>query len=236
MIELIIENLSVNIGNKKIIDSISTTFKTKELVLLLGRNGSGKSTFLKALAGLTKYSGKIFTSTNEKHYLVTGYIFQNPETQIIGSTVWEDVIFGLENIGLARDEIKKRAEKALKIVGLYKFKDLDPYVLSGGQKQKLAIASILSMEPYFLLLDEPTAMLDKHDRKIIKILIKELKKLNIGVILATHHSNFFFDIADRIIFLSNGKIVFDGKTNNYTELIGKLFSKEGDVFGFNLSH
>lgn len=219
-----------------IIDRISISFKTNEIVLLLGRNGSGKSTFLKALASLQKYSGKIYTSEGKDPYLETGYVFQNPETQIIGSTVWEDVIFGLENIGLPRDEIKKRAEKALKIVGLYKLKDIDPLNLSGGQKQKLAIASILSMEPSFLLLDEPTAMLDKHDRKIIKNLIEELKKLNIGIIIATHHADLFLDITDRILFLSNGKIIFDGKINNYFDLVNRFYHKEGDVYGTNKTY
>ncbi|MDK2886350.1 MAG: energy-coupling factor transport system ATP-binding protein [Thermosipho sp. (in: thermotogales)] len=180
---------------------------------------------------MQNYSGKIFTSNGEDPYLVTGYVFQNPETQIIGSTVWEDVIFGLENIGLNRQEIKKRAEKALKIVGLYNIKDTDPLNLSGGQKQKLAIASILSMEPSFLLLDEPTAMLDKHDRKIIKNLIHELKKLDIGIIIATHHVDLFLEISDRIIFLSNGKIIFDGKINNYLDFVRRFYNKEGDFHG-----
>ncbi|MBO8161547.1 MAG: ABC transporter ATP-binding protein [Thermosipho sp. (in: Bacteria)] len=217
-------------------DSVSLTLHTNELILLLGRNGSGKSTFLKALAGLLNYKGEIITSNGLDHYFVTGYVFQNPETQIIGSTVWEDVIFGLENIGLPREEIKARAEKALKIVGLYRFKDFDPYNLSGGQKQKLAIASILSMEPDFLLLDEPTAMLDKHDRKIIKSLILELKKLNIGIILATHHANLFFDIADRVLYLENKKIVYDGDIDQFMELMGNLFKNEGDIHGFNYSY
>lgn len=204
--------------------------------MLLGRNGSGKSTFLKSLAGLQKYNGMVYTSEDKDPYLETGYVFQNPETQIIGSTVWEDVIFGLENIGLQRDEIKQRAEKALKIVGLYKLKDIDPLNLSGGQKQKLAIASILSMEPSFLLLDEPTAMLDKHDRKIIKNLIGELKKLDIGIIIATHHADLFLDISDRIIFLHNGKIIFDGKINNYFEIVNKFYNKEGGVIGTNKTY
>lgn len=204
--------------------------------MLLGRNGSGKSTFLKSLAGLQKYNGMVYTSEDKDPYLETGYVFQNPETQIIGSTVWEDVIFGLENIGLPRDEIKQRAEKALKIVGLYKLKDIDPLNLSGGQKQKLAIASILSMEPSFLLLDEPTAMLDKHDRKIIKNLIGELKKLDIGIIIATHHADLFLDISDRIIFLHNGKIIFDGKINNYFEIVNKFYNKEGGVIGTNKTY
>lgn len=143
--------------------------------------------------------------------MVTGYVFQNPETQILGSTVWEDVIFGLENIGLNREEIESRANEVLNITGLYNMKNADPYSLSGGQKQKLAIASILAMRPKFLLLDEPTAMLDKDDRKIIKELIKDLKKMEIGIILATHHPDIFYDISDRVICMENGNIKVDSR-------------------------
>ncbi|EKF48843.1 cobalt ABC transporter ATPase [Thermosipho africanus H17ap60334] len=163
--------------NKKIIGPINIKFKTNELVLLLGHNGSGKTTFLKALAGVVNFKGEIISSDGKPFYMATGYVFQNPETQIVGSTVWEDVIFGLENIGLKREEIEERAVETLKITGLLDYKDFDPYSLSGGQKQKLAISSILAMRPKFLLLDEPTAMLDKYDRMIIKRLIEQLKKL-----------------------------------------------------------
>ncbi len=142
--------------------------------------------------------------------MATGYVFQNPETQIVGSTVWEDVIFGLENIGLKREEIEKRALETLKTTGLLDYKDFDPYSLSGGQKQKLAISSILAMRPKFLLLDEPTAMLDKYDRMIIKRLIEQLKKTGIGIILATHHVEIFYDIADRVILMKDGLVKYDG--------------------------
>ncbi|QTA38974.1 ABC transporter ATP-binding protein [Thermosipho ferrireducens] len=196
---------------------MTLTLKTKEVALLLGENGSGKSTLLKVLAGLYPYKGTISCTGNADHSDVTGYVFQNPETQIIGSTVWEDVIFGLENIGLKKEEIKKRAEWVLKVVGLYEFKDKDPFLLSGGQKQKLAIASILAMRPEFLLLDEPTAMLDKYDRTAVKELIKEIIRLQKGIIIATHHAEFFFDIAQRVIVLSRGKIIYDGFIENLPE-------------------
>ncbi|WP_241229973.1 energy-coupling factor ABC transporter ATP-binding protein [Thermosipho globiformans] len=185
-------------------------FKTNELVLLLGHNGSGKTTFLKALAGVVNFKGEIISSDGKPFYMATGYVFQNPETQIVGSTVWEDVIFGLENIGLKREEIEKRALETLKTTGLLDYKDFDPYSLSGGQKQKLAISSILAMRPKFLLLDEPTAMLDKYDRMIIKRLIEQLKKTGIGIILATHHVEIFYDIADRVILMKDGLVKYDG--------------------------
>ncbi|WP_184619838.1 energy-coupling factor ABC transporter ATP-binding protein [Thermosipho japonicus] len=197
--------------NKKIIGPINIKFKTNELVLLLGHNGSGKTTFLKALAGVVNFKGEIISSDGKPFYMATGYVFQNPETQIVGSTVWEDVIFGLENIGLEREEIEKRALETLKTTRLLDYKDFDPYSLSGGQKQKLAISSILAMRPKFLLLDEPTAMLDKYDRMIIKRLVEQLKKTGIGIILATHHVEIFNDIADRVILMKDGLVKYDGE-------------------------
>ncbi|MDK2900221.1 MAG: energy-coupling factor transport system ATP-binding protein [Thermosipho sp. (in: thermotogales)] len=212
--------------NKKIIGPINIKFKTNELVLLLGHNGSGKTTFLKALAGVVNFKGEIISSDGKPFYMATGYVFQNPETQIVGSTVWEDVIFGLENIGLEREEIEKRALETLKTTGLLNYKDFDPYSLSGGQKQKLAISSILAMRPKFLLLDEPTAMLDKYDRMIIKRLIEQLKKTGIGIILATHHVEIFYDIADRIILMKDGLVKYDGAA---LEKVLREYYEEGGV-------
>lgn len=212
--------------NKKIIGPINIKFKTNELVLLLGHNGSGKTTFLKALAGVVNFKGEIISSDGKPFYMATGYVFQNPETQIVGSTVWEDVIFGLENIGLEREEIEERAVETLKTTGLLNYKDFDPYSLSGGQKQKLAISSILAMRPKFLLLDEPTAMLDKYDRMIIKRLIEQLKKTGIGIILATHHVEIFYDIADRIILMKDGLVKYDGAA---LEKVLREYYEEGGV-------
>ncbi|ACJ74699.1 ABC-type cobalt transport system, ATPase component [Thermosipho africanus TCF52B] len=212
--------------NKKIIGPINIKFKNNELVLLLGHNGSGKTTFLKALAGVVNFKGEIISSDGKPFYMATGYVFQNPETQIVGSTVWEDVIFGLENIGLEREEIEKRALETLKTTGLLNYKDFDPYSLSGGQKQKLAISSILAMRPKFLLLDEPTAMLDKYDRMIIKRLIEQLKKTGIGIILATHHVEIFYDIADRIILMKDGLVKYDGAA---LEKVLREYYEEGGV-------
>ncbi|ABR31732.1 energy-coupling factor ABC transporter ATP-binding protein [Thermosipho melanesiensis] len=192
-------------------ENVNTIFHKNELVLLLGHNGSGKSTLLKAMAGLVNFSGEINTENNLPHYLLTGYVFQNPETQIIGSTVWEDVIFGLENLGLKKEEIKKRAMEILKITGLLEFKDIEPHNLSGGQKQKLAISSILVMKPDYLLLDEPLTMLDKNDRKVIKELIGNLKKIGLGIIIATHLPEAFLDISDRVIIMDRGNIVKDSR-------------------------
>ncbi|ANQ53122.1 ABC transporter [Thermosipho affectus] len=214
---MIVKNLEVFYGNKRVLGKIDTKFSKDEFVLLLGYNGSGKSTFLKALSGLVNYSGEIIVEGNHPHYFVTGYVFQNPETQIIGSTVWEDVIFGLENLGLDREEIRKRAQKVLKITGLYDFKHMEPHNLSGGQKQKLAISSILVMEPEYLLLDEPLSMLDKNDRQVLKELIFDLKKMGMGIIVATHNPEVFLEFSNRAIFMDKGTIVKD--SNDVLEVV-----------------
>ncbi len=219
MLELLLRNMSIYHGKKKIMSNVSTYFETGEIVMIVGPNGSGKSTILRALAGLIDYTGEVvlpegYTDITE----LTGYVFQNPETQIIGSTVWEDVIFGLENIGLPKSEMEIRAKYVLELLELSELRNSDPYYLSGGQKQRLAIASILALEPEFLLLDEVTAMLDKNGKSEVLDAIIRLREMGKGVILATHELNLFLPIADRCIYLHNGSIVFDGEPIDGVEL------------------
>ncbi|MFN6992454.1 MAG: energy-coupling factor ABC transporter ATP-binding protein, partial [Fervidobacterium sp.] len=185
--EIILKNVSVNIRDRAILKSISTSFRSGEIVLVIGENGSGKSTLLKVLGGIVEYKGEILLPEGyEEISLLTGYVFQNPETQIIGSTVFEDVVFGLENIGLSRKEMERRVHYVLDLLELSHLKSFDPYYLSGGQKQRLAIASILALEPEFLLLDEVTAMLDKNGKKEVITAIEKLKTLGKGIVVASH--------------------------------------------------
>jgi len=207
--------------------NVSTYFETGEITMVIGPNGSGKSTLLKALAGLVKYEGEIllpegYESVDE----LTGYVFQNPETQIIGSTVFEDVIFGLENIGLPPGEIDRRANYVLELLELSNLRDSDPYYLSGGQKQRLAIASILALEPMFLLLDEVTAMLDKNGKREVLEAIVRLKNLNKGIVIATHELDLFSQIADRCIYIRDGRIVFDGQPADGIEMYKREMGAE----------
>lgn len=209
--EIILRNVSVTIHNKNILKSISTNFKSGEIVLVIGENGSGKSTLLKVLAGLADYKGEIqLPSGCEDISLLTGYVFQNPETQIVGSTVFEDVLFGLENIGLSKEEMERRIEYVLGLLELSHLKTYDPYYLSGGQKQRLAIASVLALEPEFLLLDEVTAMLDKNGKIEVIRAIEKLKALGKGIIVASHELNLFSNIADTCVYIEEGRIVFEG--------------------------
>lgn len=225
--QVIVRHLSVYHSGVPVLMNISTYFETGEITMVIGPNGSGKSTLLKALAGLVKYKGEIllpegYESVDE----LTGYVFQNPETQIIGSTVFEDVIFGLENIGLPPAEIERRANYVLELLELSNLRDSDPYYLSGGQKQRLAIASILALEPMFLLLDEVTAMLDKNGKREVLEAIVRLKNLNKGIVVATHELDLFSQIADRCIYIRDGRIVFDGQPADGIEMYKREMGAE----------
>jgi len=223
-LEFYLKNLSVYHGKKRVINNVSTYFETGKITMIIGPNGSGKSTVLKALSGLVDFYGKVSLPDGYNDIAeITGYVFQNPETQIIGSTVWEDVIFGLENIGLSKEEMDKRGNYVLGLLELSNLRDFDPYYLSGGQKQRLAIASILALEPEFLLLDEVTAMLDKNGKREVLNAIVRLKETGKGVILATHELDLFLPVVDRCIYISGGNIVFDGEpidgVNMYRQMV-----------------
>jgi len=182
-----------------------------ETVCLVGPNGSGKSTLLKIIAGLLSPSeGAVLldgrTVTREGLRSLVGYVFQNPENQIVGSTVIEDVVFGLENLGIPRKEMLRRANRVLECVKLHGLENRAPGTLSGGQKQRLALASILAMEPRFLALDEPTSMIDLKGKSEVLLILEELKRSGHGIVLATHDPG-EMSLCDRIILLDEGEIV-----------------------------
>jgi len=156
-------------------------------------------------------------------------VFQNPDNQIIGVVVEEDVAFGPENLGVPKKEIIKRVEESLKAVGMYEFKDYSPNKLSGGQKQRVAIAGTLAMRPKCIVLDEPTAMLDPSGRKeVIEALHKLNKEDNITIILITHFMVETID-ADKIFVMDNGKIVMEGTPKEIFSQVDKLKEYSLDV-------
>lgn len=223
-----IENLSFEYSNFnqdeknthqfKAIDNLSLKIEEGSFVAILGHNGSGKSTLAKHLSGiLNNFTGSIFIngldlSKQENIWEIRkqiGTIFQNPDNQIVASIVEDDIAFGVENLGIERSEILKRIDFALDCVGMTMHKKSFVSNLSGGQKQKIAIAGILAMMPKCIVLDEPTAMLDPIGRKsIIKTIKKLNKELGITIILITHYMEEVID-ADRIIIMEKGKIVLD---------------------------
>lgn len=213
-----VENITFSYQNHKVFNNLSFSIKKGEYFCIIGKNGSGKSTLAKLLAGLIfsqegsiKISG--YDTKNPKDLLeirkLVGIIFQNPENQIITTTVFDEVVFGLENLAIPREHIKKIAENSLKTVGLFEYKDRLTYQLSGGEKQRLAIASILAMGTDILIFDEATSMLDPVGKKQILKLMKELNSQGKTIIHITHDRNDILE-ASKVIVLSEGEIKYQG--------------------------
>ncbi|MGN0418434.1 energy-coupling factor transporter ATPase [Anaerostipes faecalis] len=201
------------------IDDIDISVEKGEFIAILGKNGSGKSSLAKHINGLLMpTSGTVYVKgmdTKDRKNLLkirqsAGIVFQNPDNQIVGTIVEEDVAFGPENMGASVEDIWKRVTRALEGVGMTAYKEASPNHLSGGQKQRVAIAGIMAMEPECIILDEPTAMLDPKGREHVLSLVKELnQEKNITIIMVTHHMEEVL-FANRIIVMDHGKIAMDG--------------------------
>lgn len=207
------------IGSHRAIDEINLEIQSGQFIAILGHNGSGKSTLAKHMnAILTPTGGTMWvdgkdTSKEEHIWDVrqsAGMVFQNPDNQIIGTVVEEDVGFGPENLGVPTDEIWERVEQSLRAVGMIEYRHHSPNKLSGGQKQRVAIAGVVAMRPKCIVLDEPTAMLDPNGRKEVLRAVEELrKKEKVTVILITHYMEEVLG-ADRVIVMDKGHVVMDG--------------------------
>ncbi|SHN36693.1 energy-coupling factor transporter ATPase [Gracilibacillus kekensis] len=200
-----------------VLKNFNLTIEQGQTVAVLGHNGSGKSTVSKLVNGLlTPQSGeilvndtKIRTSNVWEIRKNVGMVFQNPENQFVGTTVRDDVAFGLENRGIPRDEMEQRIKQSLMNVGMEQYMDHEPHHLSGGQKQRIAIASVMAIKPEILLLDEATSMLDPKGRKEILATIQTLKKHGkMTMVMITHDLNEIV-LADRIIVMNKGNIYLD---------------------------
>ena len=220
------------------IDDVSIEIKEGEFVAVLGHNGSGKSTFAKQLdAILLPTDGTVWiqgldTSKEENLWEVrkkTGMVFQNPDNQIIGNIVEEDVGFGPENMGIPTDEIWKRVDESLEAVGMTAYRMKSPNKLSGGQKQRVAIAGVMAMRPQCIVLDEPTAMLDPNGRREVVKTVHELNRQEgITVVLITHYMEEVIH-ADRVIVMDDGRVVMDGTPREIFSRVEELKSYRLDV-------
>ena len=220
------------------VDNVNIDIKAGDFVAVLGHNGSGKSTFAKHLNALvmptegTVYGDGMDTKDADNTLKVrqtAGMVFQNPDNQIVGTLVDEEVGFGPENIGVPTEEIWERVEKSLKAVGMYKFRNASPNKLSGGQKQRVAIAGIVAMKPKCIVLDEPTAMLDPLGRKEVIHVLHELnKKEGVTIILITHYMEEVID-ADHVFVMDNGKVVMEGTPRQIFSQVDKLKELRLDV-------
>lgn len=225
-------------GITKAVDNVSIDIKQGDFVAVLGHNGSGKSTFAKHLNALvmptegTVWVDGMDTREEENTLKVrqtAGMVFQNPDNQIVGTLVDEEVGFGPENIGVPTEEIWERVEKSLKAVGMYAFRNQSPNKLSGGQKQRVAIAGIVAMKPKCIVLDEPTAMLDPLGRKDVLNVLHELNRQeNVTVILITHYMEEVIDI-DKLYVIDDGKLVMSGTPREIFSQVEKLKKLRLDV-------
>ena len=225
-------------GITKAVDNVSIDIKQGDFVAVLGHNGSGKSTFAKHLNALvmptegTVWVDGMDTREEENTLKVrqtAGMVFQNPDNQIVGTLVDEEVGFGPENIGVPTEEIWERVEKSLKAVGMYAFRNQSPNKLSGGQKQRVAIAGIVAMKPKCIVLDEQTAMLDPLGRKDVLNVPHELNRQeNVTVILITHYMEEVIDI-DKLYVMDDGKLVMSGTPREIFSQVEKLKELRLDV-------
>ncbi|MBU3111682.1 energy-coupling factor transporter ATPase [Clostridium lacusfryxellense] len=208
---------------KKAIDDVSIEIKQGEFIALIGHTGSGKSTLIQHINGLLKpTSGRLLIDDidiTKKNVKLTnirkkvGLVFQYPEYQLFEETIEKDIAFGPHNLGLDNDEINKRVQRAMKIVGLdyEEYKDKSPFEISGGQKRRVAIAGVIAMEPKILILDEPTAGLDPKGRDDILGKILELYNQNdMTIILVSHSMEDVAKVANRILVMDKGKCILDG--------------------------
>jgi energy-coupling factor transport system ATP-binding protein len=199
-----------------------------EFVSIIGPNGAGKSTLCYALAGFVPHffkgeiSGSIEVdgkesskSTLDEWVLNVGLAFQNPFNQISGAkyTVFEEIAFGLENIGVPRDEMKSRVEDAMALTGIRDLADRSPYSLSGGQQQRVALTSILVMRPKLLVLDEPTSQMDPIGTREVFGTIRKMAEEGMTVVLVEHKVEWIAEFADRVIALKDGSVLLEGKPN-----------------------
>lgn len=220
------------------IDRVNLEIEKGSFVAVLGHNGSGKSTFAKHINGIllpsegTVWVSGMDTAEEEKIWEVrktAGMVFQNPDNQIIGNIVEEDVGFGPENLGVPTEEIWKRVDKSLQAVGMAIYRKKSPNRLSGGQKQRVAIAGVMAMKPECIVLDEPTAMLDPNGRKEVIQTVHELNRQEgITVLLITHYMEEVTE-ADRVLVMDGGHVVMDGTPREIFSQVEKLHEYRLDV-------
>ncbi len=205
-------------GSVQALDQVSLRINPAEFVAIIGQNGSGKTTLAKHIVGLLKpTAGRVMLAGRERAALrpaqaasLVGYVFQNPDHQIFAGTVGEEVAFGPRNFGLPADEIERRCERVLKAVGLEAMRDKDPFLLGRGERQRLAVASILVLEPRLLILDEPTTGLDYPQQRRMMELISELNRAGTAIVIITHTPWLVAEYARRAVLMRQGRKLFDG--------------------------
>jgi len=223
------------VGAKKAaILGIDLSIKENEFILLTGPSGCGKTSLCRCLNGLIPnfYQGEwtgelhvdglsVTTQLTSELSRKVGYVFQNPENQLFALTVEKDIAFGPENLGLTREEIRRRVDEAMTVTGTLSLKDLAPYELSGGQQQRVALAGVLAMKPSVIVLDEPTSFLDPRTAEDVMRAVDDLRReLGLTIVVVEHRLDLVARYAERIIVMDEGKIVADG---NLEETLDEKF-------------
>ncbi|MDR2707488.1 MAG: ATP-binding cassette domain-containing protein [Nitrososphaerota archaeon] len=210
--------------SKPSIDGVSLTIKKGDFVLITGPSGCGKTSLCRTFNGLIPH---FYHGDLKGHVIVAGYdvvgkqtfdlarhvglVFQNPENQLFALSVEKDVAFGLENLGMSRDEMRKRVDWALNLVGIYDLRERAPHEMSGGQQQRVAIASVLAMQPEIIVLDEPTSFLDPLSaERIFDVIYKLNQEQGITVVLVEHRLDLTAKYANHLVVMDKGKICFEG--------------------------
>lgn len=217
-----------------ILDDVSLGFPQGEWTTIIGHNGSGKSTLARLIDGLlmpqqgqiTVGSVPVTEENMTKVHQQVGIVFQNPDNQFVGSTVADDVAFGLENRQVPRDEMQARIQQSLAAVDMAQLADAEPAMLSGGQKQRVAIAGILALEPKIIILDEATSMLDPAGRQLVLRLLQQLRTQQKYTIISITHDPAEMAIADRVVVLDQGKIIRQGPVTKVLQDV-KLLQRIG---------
>lgn len=248
MAKIVVENLKYKYPATEhlALDGITFSVAAGEFIGMIGKNESGKSTLCQAIAGLVPnfykgaYGGKVLIDDLEvKNEEISdlckkvGTVFQNPFNQVTGSklTVCEEIAFGLENLGVPKEEMVKRIDEAMELLDISKYKDRNPFDLSGGQMQRMAIASIIAMQPEIIVLDEPTSQLDPQGREEVYQAVQKLSKKGITIFMVEHNMEKIAAYSDRILLLNEGKqIAFDTPQKIFSRDDLELYGIEPPVF------
>jgi len=209
----------------RVLDDVTLDIAAGEFVAIIGQNGSGKTTLAKHLVGLlTPAGGKIMIGGRDRATLhpaetahEVGYVFQNPDHQIFAATVADEVAFGPRNFSLDDDEVARRSEEVLRAVNLTGERDRDPFLLSKGERQRLAVASVLALRPRMLILDEPTTGLDYREQRRMMALIGDLNRAGIAIVMITHTPWLVAEYARRVVLMRKGRVMFDGGVREFFE-------------------
>lgn len=221
------ENISFSYDTKEFIKDFNLEIIKDDFLIILGKNGSGKSTLLKLILGVERpISGKIFLrdldifSDIYEARKKIGYVFQNPDEQIVSHTVETEIAFSMENYGYSSEEMKLKIDDLLKLVNLNEKKSVLIEELSGGEKQRLCIASALALDPEVLILDEPTSMLDSKNRNIIMKLLKEINSKGTTIIVVSHHLK-ELKYCKSILYIKNADKLFYGSKEKFIGKVGE---------------